>query len=88
MRRLELDPLPAARLDSLYDSDPATAARLDECLDWIEADPVDVRAKRVQFTNGMKAIRRTVSGREWLILWDEDEPGLPVVRFLDESSAL
>jgi hypothetical protein len=36
----------------------------------------------------MKAIRRTVGGREWLILWDEDEPGLPVVRFLDESSAL
>jgi len=88
VRRLALDPLPAAALDSLYDFDPEAAERIEECLDWIEADPVDVRAKRTQFTNGMKAIRRTVKGREWLILWDEDEADTPVVRFLGESSVL
>lgn len=88
MRRLQLDPIPAAKLDQLYDLDPDAAELIEQCLDWIESDPVDVRAKRIVFTNGMRAIRRMVKGREWLILWDEDEPGNPVVRFLDESSVL
>jgi hypothetical protein len=54
-------------------------AALKECLDWIEAEPVDVRARR-WFSNGMWAIARAIVGGEWLILWEEDPPDQPVCR--------
>ena len=88
MRLVELDPIPAAKLDSLHDAQPAVAAALEECLDWIEAEPVDVRARRRRFSNGMWAIVRAVADGEWLILWEADPPGQPVVRFLGETQTL
>ena len=86
--RLELDPIPAAALEAQHDRDPAVAASLDECLDWIEADPIDPRAHRRQFSNGIRAIVRVVRGEEWLILWEEDPAGTAVVRFIGQSTSL
>jgi hypothetical protein len=88
VRHVELDPIPAARLDGLHDSQPKVAAALEECLDWIEAEPVDVRARRRRFSNGMWAIVRPVAGEEWLVLCEEDPPGQPVVRFLGGTQSL
>lgn len=87
MRVVELDPLPAAKLDTLHAMLPQVAAAMEECLDWIEADPVDSRAKRRGFTNGIWAILRSAAGSDWLVLWDEDEPGHPVVRFIGETAS-
>lgn len=86
--RLELDPIPAAALDALHDQDPSAAASIEECLDWIEADPVDRRARRRQFSNGIRAIVRVVRGGEWLILWEEDPADTAVVRFIGQSTSL
>jgi hypothetical protein len=88
VREVELDPVPADKLDSLHDTQPKIAAALEECLDWIEAEPVDVRARRRRFSNGMWAIVRAVAGSEWLILWEDDAAGQPVVRFLGETASL
>jgi hypothetical protein len=88
MREVELDPIPAQKLDRLHDAQPVVVAALEECLDWIEAEPVDVRARRRRFSNGMWAILRTVAGAEWLILWEEDTAGQPIVRFLGETLSL
>ena|SRR5215475_7825280 len=88
VRHVELDPIPANTLDKLHDTQPAVAAALEECLDWIEAEPLDVRARRRRFSNGMWAIVRAIAGSEWLILWEEDPVGQPVVRFLGETLSL
>jgi len=88
VRHVELDPIPANTLDKLHDTQPAVAAALEECLDWIEAEPLDVRAGRRRFSNGMWAIVRAIAGSEWLILWEEDPVGQPVVRFLGETLSL
>jgi hypothetical protein len=85
VRPVELDPIPAEKLASLHEAQPGVAAALEECLDWIEAEPVDVRARRRRFSNGMWAIVRAAAGGEWLIWWEEDPPGHPVVRFLGET---
>lgn len=88
MRELELDPIPADKLDSLHASLPAVAKAIEQALDWIEADPVDLRAKRRRFSTGMWAVVLPAAGSEWLILWDEDDPGQPVVRFIGETASL
>lgn len=86
--RLEFDPAPAATLTALHDREPAVAAAIEECLDWIEVDPVDPRARRRQFSNGIRAIVRVVHGEEWLILWEEDPADTAVVRFIGQSASL
>ncbi len=53
---------PAQKFDSLHESQPVVAAALEECLDWIEAEFVDVRARRRQFSNGIWTIVRAVVG--------------------------
>lgn len=88
MRAVQLDPIPADKLDSLHSTQTRVAAAVEECLDWIEADPVDQRAKRRRFSNGMWAIVRTVAEDEWLVLWEEDPPGQPVIRFIGETASL
>lgn len=86
--RLELDPIPAAELGALHDRDPVVATAIEECLDWIEADPVDPRARRRPFSNGIRAIVQVVRGDEWLILWEEDPADTAVVRFIGQSLSL
>lgn len=86
--RLELDPIPDAALESLHRENPRVAQRLEECLEGIEAEPVDPRAKRRQFSNGIRAITPVVAGEEWLVLWEEDPPGTAVVRFIGQSASL
>ena len=88
MREVELDPVPSERLDSLHARLPRVAAAIEETLDWIEADPPDVRAKRRRFSNGLWVVVRPVDGDEWILLWEEDPPGRPVVRFIGESTSL
>jgi len=85
---VQLDPIPADKLDSLHATLPWVAAAIEESLDWIGAEPVDLRAKRRRFSNGMWAILRSVADGEWLVLWEEDSPGQPVVRFIGETSSL
>jgi len=70
--RVALDPAAAAQLDAHYDRDPNGGARIDECLDWIEAEPMDPRAYRRMFSGGVRAISRDVNGEEWLVLWEPD----------------
>jgi hypothetical protein len=85
---VELDPIPADKLDSLHARDPRAASAIEEILDWIEAEPVDPRARRRRFTNGMWAVVRLVGDVEWLVLWEEDPPGQPVIRFIGETASL
>lgn len=70
--KVELDPAAAAQLDELYDRDPETAARIDECLDWVEAEPMDPRAYRRMFSGGVRAISRVIREEERLVLWEPD----------------
>ena len=88
MRTVELDPAAAQTLDALHVSLPAVAEAIEDVLDWIEADPHDPRCKRRGFTNGLWAVTRMSSGTEWLVLWEEDPPGQPVVRHIAESTSL
>ncbi len=88
MRQLELDSAPAEKLDSLHATLPKVAAAIEECLDWIEAEPVEPRAKRRRLTNDMWAILRPAAGSEWLVLWDEEELDHPVIRFIGETTSL
>ena len=87
-RELWLDPIPAAKLDGLRVTNANLVEVIEECLDWFEASPVDPRAKRRRFTNGMWAIVRSADGTDWLVLWDEDIPDRPVVRFIGETVSL
>lgn len=85
MSELRLDPDPAAELDRLWDTAPRVAAVLEEVLDWIEDEPVDPRAKRRRFSNGMWAVVRTAERDEWLILWEEMDDQVRYVRYLGHS---
>jgi hypothetical protein len=87
-RELWLDANPDDKLASLRAHAAHVAARIDEVLDWIEADPPDPRAKRRRFSNGMWAVSATIAGDEWIVLWEEDEPNHPVIRFIGESSSI
>ena len=84
----QLDPIPFATLEDLHRHSPRVAARIEECLDWLETNPVDARARRRQFTNGMRAISPVIDGDEWLILWEEDPPNTAVVRFIGQSDSI
>lgn len=88
MRQVELDPAPAATLACLHLTSPSIATAMEEALDWIEADPVDPRVQRRQFSHGTWAVVRLVADAEWLILLDEDPPGTPVIRFIGETASL
>lgn len=87
-RRLFLDPDPDDALESLWTRLPLVAQAVEDALDWIEQDPPDPRAKRRRFTNGMWAITRLVGDEEWLVVWEEPEPGHAVVRHIGESTSL
>lgn len=88
MADVELDPIPADKLDSLHAHQPRIASAIEEVLEWIEAEPIDPRARRRRFTNGRWAVVRVVTNDEWLVLWEEDPPGRPVVRFIGETASL
>ncbi|MGH9063874.1 MAG: hypothetical protein ACRDZQ_06100 [Acidimicrobiales bacterium] len=88
MRQLELDQIPADKLDGLHATLPEVAEVIEDCLDWVEAEPIDPRARRRRFSNGMWAIVRLAGGSDWLILWEEEDPGRPVVRFIGETTSL
>jgi hypothetical protein len=36
----------------------------------------------------MWAVVRLVGDVEWLVLWEEDPPGQPVIRFIGETASL
>ena len=88
MADVELDPIPADKLESLHEHSPRVASAIEEVLDWIEAEPMNPRARRRRFSNGMWAVVRRVDDDEWLVLWEEDPPGQPVVRFIGETASL
>lgn len=88
MRRLSLDPGPSAALDALWSRNERLADAVEEALDWIEADPVDVRARRRSFTNGMWVIAVRAGGEDWTIVWEEETHGEPVVRLIAETTSI
>lgn len=88
VRTIELDPQPAETLDALHATQPVVADALEDVLDRIEADPPDPRCKRRHFTNGLWAVTRLSAGSEWLVLWEEDPSGEPVIRHIGESTSL
>lgn len=85
---VKLDPEPDRVLLALYGRDPHIAARIDQCIDWIEAEPMDPRAYRRMFSNGVRAITCVVGSEEWLILWEPTDAGIDYVRFIGQSDAL
>jgi hypothetical protein len=87
-RKLMLDPQPAAALDTLWSRNERLADAVEEALDWIEADPPDVRSLRRRFTNGIWAVGVRAVGEDWTILWEEPEPGCPVARFIGETQSI
>lgn len=87
-RLLDLDPAPADALDGLWSRSEKLANVIEDALDWIEAEPVDPRAKRRRFSNGMWAISVHGAGEEWLVIWEESDPGHPVVRLIAEATSL
>ena len=70
--KVGLGPAAAAQLDELYDRNPQTATRIDECLDWVEAEPMDPRSYCRMFSGGVRAISRVIREEEWLVLWEPD----------------
>jgi len=87
-RSLYLDPAPAEALDRLWGHDERLADAVEEALDWIEADPVDPRATRRRFSNGIWVIAVHAAGQDWTILWEEPEKDHPVVRHLAETTSI
>jgi len=86
--KVELDAIPAHELDFLRTHSPETAQHIEDCLDWLQADPIDIRAKRHQYTNGMRSIHVFSRGEIWLIIWEEEPPGTAVIRFIGQSDSL
>ncbi len=86
-RELHLDPEPDHALDLLHDQQQGAARCVEEILDWIESEPADPRARRRRFTNGLWAVTFTADGGDWIVLWDEPEPGRPVVRHIGPTSS-
>jgi hypothetical protein len=64
------------------------ADAVEEALDWIEADPVDPRATRRRFSNGIWVIAVRRGDQAWTILWEEPAPGHPVVRHIAETTSI
>jgi len=85
---VKLDPEPDRVLLALYSSDPHIPARIDECIDWIEADPMDPRVYRRMFSNGVRAITSVVSSEEWLVLWEPTDSGIDYACSIGQSDAL
>jgi len=88
MRELELDPQPSAALDAIWNRNPRLAEQLEVALDWIESDPVDPRARRRRFSNGMWVIGIVAAGEDWTLVWDEEESGSPIVRLIVETTSI
>lgn len=80
--RLQLDP----DSDDAYRRVPLRVAEwADQVFDWLEASPVDVRARTHQFTNGLMAVTAHRDGQDWLILWEPDGD-VAHVRYLGEDT--
>jgi len=88
VRTLRLDPRPADALDALWARNEKLAERIEEVLDWIEADPPDMRARRRLFTNGMWVVSVSGGGEDWTVVWEEETPGEPYVRLIAETTSI
>lgn len=79
---LQLDPDP----DDAYGLVPFPVARwADQVFDWLEEQPVNVRARAHAFTNGVHAVTATIAEEEWLLLWEYEGADV-VVRYLGENT--
>ena len=87
MRDISFDPQALDALEKLVVREPKLADRLDEALDWIEEEPVNLRAKRRAFSDGKFAIVVPFHDEDWLIIWSENpnDPSSPIVFFIGES---
>ena len=73
-------------LDSAVARNSKLGERLDEAIDWIEADPVDVRAKRRAWSGGRFGIDVSGGGEDYLIIWED--PDNPTVLFVGDPANL
>jgi len=87
-RQVFLDPVPAGALDTLWNRNDRVADAVEEALDWIEAEPPDPRATRRRFSNGIWVVTVHAAGEDWTILWEEPDPGRPVVRHIAETTSI
>jgi len=87
MRRINLTPEAQQVLDQLWDRNEDFADRIEEGLDWIEADPVNIKAKRHGFAGGQYGFEITYTDETWIIVWAENrtDPTHPTVYFIGES---
>lgn len=87
MRTANLTPEAQQALDHLWDRNEVLADRIEEGLDWIEADPADIRAKRHGFTGGKYAFEVTYELQTWIVVWAENhaDPTHPTVYYVGES---
>jgi len=87
MRSIDFAPEANDALDAACARDPLLGERLDAALDWIEASPVDLRAKRRSFSGNYFGIEVRCGDEDWLILWREnpDDPLAPRVDFIGPS---
>ena len=74
-------------LGAAVDRIPALCARLDETLDWIEADPPDIQARRRAWAAGKLGVEVTGGGEEYLIVWENTKPR-PTVWYIRDPSSL
>ena len=87
MRTVSLTPEAQQALDQLWDHNEILADRIEEGLDWIEADPPDIRAKRHGFSGGQYAFEVTYALQTWIVVWAESrtDPLHPTVYYIGES---
>ena len=74
MREVKFTPSALAAYETAADQQPHLGDRLDEALDWIETQPVDVRAKRRAWSGGMYGIDIRHADQDWLIIWNDSGP--------------
>jgi len=87
MRQINLTPEAQQALDELWSRNESFADRIEEGLDWIEADPPNIRTKRHGFASGHYGFEITYALETWIIIWAENraDPMHPTVYFIGES---
>jgi hypothetical protein len=86
MSEVRLDPEPYDALNDLHEHNPVVADAIEDVLDWIEAEPIDARARRRRFSNGLWAATTFAARADWVVLWEESNDQIRHVRYIGPST--